>query len=81
MKRARWGDLEGQNWAGLVRLSFEPDDGPGTDGNDGTDTTEAKKGFRPLTGRDIKDREEQEKDSRRFVERGGRRPFGWKKDK
>ncbi|MFF0065344.1 hypothetical protein ACFYRC_28025 [Streptomyces sp. NPDC005279] len=47
VKRARWGDLEGQKWAGLVRLSFEPDDGPGTDGSDGTDTTEAKKDSAP----------------------------------
>ncbi|WP_256725863.1 hypothetical protein [Streptomyces sp. IMTB 2501] len=30
VQRARWGDLAGQNWAGLVRLSFEVDEGPGT---------------------------------------------------
>lgn len=25
VQRAHWGDLEGQNWGGLVRLSLEPD--------------------------------------------------------
>ncbi|WP_405870994.1 recombinase family protein [Streptomyces sp. NBC_00005] len=73
VQRARWGDLEGQNWAGLVRLSFEVDEGPGTNGDDATGTTDAKPAFRPMTGRDIRSRDEQEKDSRSFVEsRGGR---------
>ncbi|WP_432141330.1 recombinase family protein [Streptomyces sp. bgisy084] len=73
VERARWGDLKGQNWAGLVRLSFETDEGPATTGNDATENTEAKPAFRPMTGRDIKSRDEQEKDNRSFAEsRGGR---------
>lgn len=50
MQSARWGDLEGRNWAGLVRLSFvlsfelsfEIDEGPATTGNNATGTTDAK---------------------------------------
>ncbi|MFF4603777.1 recombinase family protein [Streptomyces sp. NPDC001339] len=73
VQKARWGDLKGQNWAGLVRLSFEADEGPATAENDATDDTEARPVFRPMTGRDIKGRDEQEKDSRSFIEsRGGR---------
>jgi len=68
VQRARWGDLEGQNWAGLVRLSFEVDEGPATAESDATGTTDAKPMFRPMTGRDIRSRDEQEKDSRTFVE-------------
>ncbi|GHE04005.1 recombinase family protein [Streptomyces alanosinicus] len=76
VQRARWGDLAGQNWAGLVRLSFEVDEGPGTGESDATGTTEAKAAFRPMTGRDIRSRDEQEKDNRSFVEsRGGRYVF------
>ncbi|MER5536289.1 hypothetical protein [Streptomyces mirabilis] len=72
-QRARWGDLAGQNWAGLVRLSFEVDEGPATAGDDATGSTDAKPAFRPMTGRDIRSRDEQEKDNRSFVEsRGGR---------
>ncbi|GHD68759.1 integrase [Streptomyces mirabilis] len=73
VQRARWGDLAGQNWAGLVRLSFEVDEGPATAGDDATGSTDAKPAFRPMTGRDIRSRDEQEKDNRSFVEsRGGR---------
>ncbi|MFJ7151070.1 recombinase family protein [Streptomyces sp. NPDC100445] len=73
VQRARWGDLAGQNWAGLVRLSFEVDEGPGTAENDASDTTVARPAFRPMTGRDIRSRDEQEKDNKRFVDsRGGR---------
>ncbi|MFJ2256857.1 recombinase family protein [Streptomyces sp. NPDC087844] len=76
VQRAHWGDLEGQNWAGLVRLSLEAEDEeltaraarPTPDHPAGSGTK-----WRPATGRDIKSREEQEKDARRFVEsRGGR---------
>ncbi|MGW3953048.1 hypothetical protein ACWEKM_19510 [Streptomyces sp. NPDC004752] len=73
VQRARWGDLEGQNRAGLVRLSFEVDESPATSGNDATGATDAKSAFRPMTGRDIRSRNEQEKDNRTFVDsRGGR---------
>ncbi|BCL26585.1 hypothetical protein GCM10017557_14440 [Streptomyces aurantiacus] len=76
VQRAHWGDLDGQNWAGLVRLSLEAEDEeltaraarPTPDHPAGSGTK-----WRPATGRDIKSREEQEKDARRFVEsRGGR---------
>lgn len=57
---ARTGDLTGLNLAGLVRLSFEADD------EDGPVST-------PLTGRDIRGRDEQAADCRAYVEkRGGR---------
>jgi site-specific DNA recombinase len=68
--RAHWGDLSGQNWAGLVRLSFEldtQDTDRETDTDDGT-----RPRFVPQTGHDIKGRDEQIKDARKFVEsRGG----------
>ncbi|GAA3882374.1 recombinase family protein [Streptomyces lacrimifluminis] len=76
VQRAHWGDLEGQNWAVLVRLSLEADDeelsatAPGRKQDRPASNGEK---WRPATGRDIKSREEQEKDARRFVEsRGGR---------
>ncbi|MFI8233476.1 recombinase family protein [Streptomyces sp. NPDC085900] len=73
VQKARWGNLEGQHWAGLVRLSFEVDEAPADPESDASDTAEAKPAFRPMTGRDIKSRDEQEKDNRKFVEgRGGR---------
>ncbi|MFJ6560350.1 recombinase family protein [Streptomyces sp. NPDC091412] len=79
VQRAHWGDLEGQNWAALVRLSLEAEDEelsassarrqPNRVSDNGTK-------WRPATGRDIKSREEQEKDARRFVEsRGGRHVY------
>ncbi|MEU3598988.1 recombinase family protein [Streptomyces sp. NPDC006798] len=63
IERAHWGNLEGMRMAGLVRLSFEVDITPIAD----------MPGQRvPLTGYDIRGREEQEKDVREFVEsRGG----------
>lgn len=75
VQRAHWGDLDGQNWAGLVRLSLEPEaaelpaatteTAPDHPAGNGTR-------WRPATGRDIRSREEQEKDARQFVEsRGG----------
>ncbi|MFF3659685.1 recombinase family protein [Streptomyces olivochromogenes] len=65
--------MAGQNWAGLVRLSFEVDEGPATAGDDATGSTDAQPAFRPMTGRGIRSRDEQEKDNRSFVEsRGGR---------
>lgn len=70
VSRARWGDLEGQNWAGLVRMSFEPEI-PNADGRDASETTQAQPSFRPMTGLDIKGRDEQEKDARKFVEKQG----------
>jgi site-specific DNA recombinase len=57
--RAHWGDLEGMHFAGLVRLSFEPDLGK-------EDAPKHAKGY--MTGRDIKGRDEQEKDCRGYVE-------------
>jgi len=56
--RAHWGDLEGMHFAGLVRLSFEPDLGK--------DDAQSITGY--MTGRDIKGRDEQEKDCRGYVE-------------
>ncbi|MFF7988454.1 hypothetical protein ACFZDG_01515 [Kitasatospora xanthocidica] len=73
--RAHWGDLTGQNWAGLVRLSFEVDADSTHAAGKQSDSDNAAPGrrFVPLTGRDIKGRDEQEKDARQFVEsRGGR---------
>ncbi|MFE4973081.1 recombinase family protein [Kitasatospora sp. NPDC056651] len=73
--RAHWGDLTGQNWAGLVRLSFEVDADPTTASSkeSSPDTETPSRRFVPMTGRDIKGRDEQEKDARLFVEsRGGR---------
>lgn len=66
VKRAQWGDLTGQSWAGLTRLSTEEAEGElDPDGESGKP--------RYVTGRDIKSRAEQEKDNRAFVEaRGGR---------
>lgn len=59
VQRAHWGDLSGLRLAGLVRLSFELD--PDTPRN-----------VVPISGRDIRGRDEQEKDCRTFVEsRGG----------
>ncbi|MGI5515769.1 recombinase family protein [Streptomyces sp. CA-106131] len=76
VQRAHWGDLDGQNWGGLVRLSLEPDaDESSASAANGTPDHPAGNGprWRPATGRDIRSREEQEKDARRFVEsRGGR---------
>ncbi|MEU8921012.1 recombinase family protein [Kitasatospora sp. NPDC048545] len=63
VQRAHWGDLTGLNLAGLVRLSFEPDYG-----GDEDEATEQQDKFTPFTGRDIKGRDEQEKDARGFVE-------------
>ncbi|MGD3105372.1 hypothetical protein [Streptomyces sp. YGL11-2] len=45
VQRARWGELKGQNWAGLVRLSFEADEGSAAAENDATDNTETKPAF------------------------------------
>ncbi|MER7679945.1 recombinase family protein [Streptomyces sp. NPDC096934] len=68
VQRAHWGNLEGQNWAGLARLSTEEIEGEALD--DGA--TESTR-FVPMTSRDIKSTEEQEKDGRQFIEsRGGR---------
>lgn len=64
--RVQWGDLTGQSWAGLTRLSTEEVEGE-------LDTDEQSDRPRYLTGKDIKSRDEQEKDNRAFVEaRGGR---------
>ncbi|WP_274914702.1 hypothetical protein [Streptomyces sp. WZ-12] len=73
VQMARWGDLKGQNWAGLVRLSLEVDEESTATENDATDNAKAKPTFCPMTGRDIKGRDEQEKGNCSFVEsRGGR---------
>ncbi|MEV7025506.1 recombinase family protein [Kitasatospora sp. NPDC093558] len=67
IRQVQWGKLEGQNWAGLTRLSTEEEEG------ELTDTTASGKAKKYLTGKDIKSRDEQEKDDREFVEsRGGR---------
>ncbi|MEU1353012.1 recombinase family protein [Streptomyces cinnamoneus] len=71
VSRAHWGDLTGQNWAGLVRMSFELDE-PDAKADGATGEAAHTKSFRPMTGQDIKGRNEQEKDARTFVEsRGG----------
>ncbi|MEU7873493.1 recombinase family protein [Dactylosporangium sp. NPDC049140] len=59
VKRAHWGDFSGMNFAGLVRLSFELPTAlaPSADGP-----------TLPLTGRDIRGRDEQAKDCRGYVE-------------
>ncbi|WP_406480981.1 group II intron reverse transcriptase/maturase [Streptomyces sp. NBC_01615] len=67
VQRAHWGNLEGQNWADLARLSTEE-----TEGEISSDATSEEAGPRFVTGRDIKSTEEQERDGRGFVEsRGG----------
>jgi DNA invertase Pin-like site-specific DNA recombinase len=53
--RAHWGDLTGMNFAGLVRMSFEKHD------SDGEPKTY-------VSGRDIKGRDEQEKDCGTYVQ-------------
>lgn len=59
VRRAHRGDLDGLNFAGLVRLSFELGYG-------------AHRSAGPMTGRDINGRDEQEKAVRAYVEgRGG----------
>jgi site-specific DNA recombinase len=63
--RARRGDFRGLNLAGLVRESMELPT-PGEDEED-------PRSRRPVTGREIKSRDEQEKDCRAYVERGGGR--------
>lgn len=55
VRRAHWGDLSDLHLAGLVRLSFELD-------------PDAPRANMPVTGRDIRGRDEQEKDCRTFVE-------------
>ncbi|MEZ0094265.1 recombinase family protein [Streptacidiphilus sp. EB129] len=66
VKRVQWGDLTGQSWAGLTRLSTEEAEGE-------LDPDRESEKPRYITGRDIKSRAEQEKDNRAFVEaRGGR---------
>lgn len=76
VQRAHWGDLEGQNWAVLVRLSLEAENeelSASSAGRRADHPSDSGTKWRPATGRDIKSREEQEKDARRFVEsRGGR---------
>ncbi|MFI1385441.1 recombinase family protein [Embleya sp. NPDC020886] len=61
--RAHWGDLSGQNIAGLVRLSFEQ---LSKEEEEAEPTLE-----RPYSGKDIKSREEQEKETKTFVEKRG----------
>ena len=58
VRRAHWGDLSGLNLAGLVRLSFELE----------RDDPHSNVRRIPLTGKDIRGREEQEKDCRTYVE-------------
>ncbi|CCH34995.1 recombinase family protein [Actinosynnema sp. NPDC047251] len=58
VRRAHWGDFEGMNLAGLVRLSFELSH----------DDPDANPRRVPLSGKDIRGREEQEKDCRTYVE-------------
>ncbi|WP_369255580.1 recombinase family protein [Streptomyces sp. R35] len=68
VQRTHWGNLEGQNWAGLARLSTEE-----TEGEISSDATSEEAGPRFITGRDIKNTEEQERNGRGFVgSRGGR---------
>ncbi|MEN8652395.1 recombinase family protein [Streptomyces sp. 21So2-11] len=70
VKKAHWGDLTGQNWGSLVRLSFEP--GDESDPAEKKLSTTGRAASIPLSGRDIKSRDEQEKDNKGFVEsRGG----------
>lgn len=73
--RAHRLDLSGMNFAGLARLSFEVEDEDETPEADEQQESAAsdtpKKPFRPTTGRDIKGRDEQVKDGRKFVENNG----------
>ncbi|WP_019631083.1 recombinase family protein [Actinomadura atramentaria] len=63
VQRAHWGDLSGLNLAGLVRLSFE---------SDAAESAAERRSGAYMSGRDIKGRDEQEKDCRAYVEsRGG----------
>ncbi len=65
VQRAHWGNFEGQNWAGLCRLSTEEVEG---ELGDGTPSGEPHY----MTGKDIKSTDEQELDARTHVEaRGG----------
>ena len=57
--RARRGDFTGLRLAGLVRESMEANPSP------------ERLAARPMSGRDIKSRDEQEKDCQTYVERGG----------
>ena len=62
VRRAHRGDLDGLNFAGLVRLSFEL----------GYGAQSPTRSAGPMTGRDINGRDEQEKAVRAYVEsRGG----------
>ncbi|MBV6698497.1 recombinase family protein [Kitasatospora aureofaciens] len=66
IRQVQWGRFEGQNWAGLTRLSTEEEEGELT-----SDMASGRAKY--LTGKDIKSTDEQEKDDREFVEsRGGR---------
>jgi site-specific DNA recombinase len=62
--RARFGDFSGLNLAGLVRVSMELRT---TDEDEGG----AAPARQPITGREIRSRDEQEKDCRAYVARGG----------
>jgi site-specific DNA recombinase len=64
VERARLGDFSGLNLAGLVRVSMEL---PASDEDEGGEA----QARRPMTGREIKSRDEQEKDCRAYVARGG----------
>jgi site-specific DNA recombinase len=59
IEQAHLGDLTGMNFAGLVRLSFE------------TGSQDRERKVIPLTGRDIRGRDEQAKDCRTYVEKRG----------
>ncbi|TQF04466.1 recombinase family protein [Kitasatospora acidiphila] len=68
VRLAQWGKLDGQNWAGLTRLSTEEAEGELSEL-----ATDDPSQRRFVTGRDIKSTDEQEKDDREYVEaRGGR---------
>ncbi|MCC3779302.1 hypothetical protein K6I33_004868, partial [Streptomyces sp. UNOB3_S3] len=61
VERAQWGNLEGQNWAVLVRLSTDEADDNLKDDASGTERRA------PTYGRDIRSTQEQERDGREFV--------------
>ncbi|MEW2388463.1 recombinase family protein [Streptomyces venezuelae] len=73
VSRAQWGDLQGQNWAVLVRLSTDEGEDDEESAAEPGALGEAAQRRGPMTGRDIKSTSEQERDGRDFIDRHGGR--------